>query len=52
MDYEHVTVVLEEGTVQGIEGALRPGQTVEDWVEQAVADTYGDGRTVDDPGRS
>lgn len=47
MEYEHVTVVLDDDTVRGIEVRLGPNRTVEDWVEQAVADRYGDGETVD-----
>jgi hypothetical protein len=49
MDYEHVTVVFEDDTIAGIEVHLGPNQTVEDWVEEAVAERYGDGETVDDP---
>lgn len=48
MKYEHVSVVLEDGTIEGIEVQLAPDQTVEDWVERAVANRYGDGRTVGD----
>jgi hypothetical protein len=49
MDYDHVTVVFEDDTIAGIEVHLGPNQTVEDWVEEAVAERYGDGETVDDP---
>lgn len=47
MDYEHVTVVLDDETIEGIEVQLGPDQTVEDFVERAVAERYGDGETVD-----
>jgi len=49
MDYEHVTVALEDATVADIERRLAPGQTVEDWVERAVAAAHGDGDTVEEP---
>lgn len=44
-----MTVVLDDDTIAGIEVQLDPNQTVEDWVEDAVARRYGDGETVDDP---
>lgn len=49
MDYEHVTVVLDDDTIAGIEVSLGPDQTIEDWVEDAVAERYGDGETVETP---
>jgi hypothetical protein len=49
MEYEHVTVVLDDDTIAGIEVEVGPGRTVEDFVEEAIAEQYGDGETVDDP---
>jgi hypothetical protein len=49
MNYEHVSVVLDDATVAAIEDRLDPGETLEDWVEAAVADAHGDGDTVGDP---
>jgi hypothetical protein len=48
MDYDHVTVVLEDDTIAGIEVHLESGETIEDWIERAVAEKHGDGETVDD----
>jgi hypothetical protein len=49
MEYEHVPVVLDGVTVAAIEARLGPGETLEDYVEAAVAEVHGDGETVGDP---